>query len=156
MLREAPNFASLISDPQPLSEVTKSATEEASTAANRSLVELVGALFALPLCTIAGVFLYARQNARRIFIQTASGQPLWMLVPMLLLIDVITVSSVAWYLRPKTADLADLHSFGGLALMASKIQFLLALAVLGLALALQYGILKKFQWKIVRNHASEE
>lgn len=34
----------------------------------QGLIELLGLLLVLPLCTLAAVFIYARQNSKRVFI----------------------------------------------------------------------------------------
>lgn len=152
----APHFASLIVDPMPVSEVVSDALDENMIAVNQGVIELVGVLLALPLCTLAGAFLYIRQNAKRVFIQTISGHRLFEIMPMLVLVDAITVVATCWYLRPTVPDLGDLHSYGQLALVGPTIQFSLAIGVLVLMIAMQIGILKKLQWNVVHRHAAEE
>ena len=120
------------------------------------MIELLGLLLVLPLCTLAAVFLYVRQNSKRVFIQTTSGHRLVDIAPMLIVVDVITAAALCWYSWPKGAVLDDLHKYGELALMAPKVQFAFVIMVFLLVVLLQYGLLDRLRWGIVRHHAAEE
>lgn len=156
VLASAPNFASLISDSRPAAKVVSESVASKQGKMDQGLIELLDLLLVLPLCTLAAVFLYVRQNSKRVFIQTTSGHRLVDIAPMLIVVDVITAAALCWYSWPKGAVLDDLHKYGELALMAPKVQFAFVIMVFLLVVLLQYGLLDRLRWGIVRHHAAEE
>lgn len=121
----------------------------------RSFFELGAYVILLPLSTIAVVLMYMRQHRRRIFVQTINGRSFAEMAPLLILLDVVSLSATAWFARPQVATFDQLREFGENASLAPMAKFGLIMMVFASLIAAEVLLFKRTQRKTLIEHGSE-